>query len=97
MGFFRRRAEKRELRDAALALQPELDALHAEIDAGALAVRTEFGDLPGFPPICESCDRVMVYLRVKLGRKKWRWMWHCYGCGDYVYDAAFKKGQLGAG
>lgn len=99
MGFLRRRAERRELRAAALELQPAVEALREEIERTARTVRAEFQDLPGFPPICESCDRVMVYRRVRLSRKKWRWMWHCGGCSSYVYNAVLKRegGGISAG
>jgi hypothetical protein len=93
MGFFRRQAERREVRRRAAELEPSVVAFQDEIKAAARAVRDEFDDLPGFPPTCERCDRVMLYERVQLGRAKWRWMWGCPKCGRHVYDAVLQEAR----
>ena len=75
-------------------MQPSVEAFQEEAEAAGRAVRDEFGDLPGFPPICDRCDRVMLYRRVHLGGKKWRWMWVCPGCGAQIYSAALEWAEL---
>jgi hypothetical protein len=96
MRFFERRAERRELAREAAELLPRVALLKHEVAERSLAVREEFRDLPGFPPLCERCDVVMLYRRVQLGRKKWRWMWRCPQCSQQVFDAAFKERQADA-
>jgi hypothetical protein len=77
--------------DAAVAL-PLLAVARAEVEAAAQELRDEFSDLSGFPPSCPRCHRSLVYQRVELSRKKWRWMWCCRGtCGYSIYDAAFQR------
>ena len=96
MQFFDRRTQRRQIKERATELQHRVSALRAEVAASALAVRGEFENLAGFPPGCERCGTVMLYRRVQLGRKKWRWQWACQNCGYRVYDAALKARDKGA-
>jgi len=96
MRFFERRAERREIEREAAELLPRVALLRREVAESSVAVRDTFRDLPGFPPLCERCDVVMLYQRIQLGRKKWRWMWRCPQCGQQVFDAALKERQAGA-
>jgi hypothetical protein len=81
-----RKAAKAE---AARAL-PAVEELRLHVERSASAVREEYSELPGFPPSCPRCERIMHYRKTQLARKKWRWMWNCPGCGHAEYDAALR-------
>ena len=87
----RRRLMKRLKVDAKTTL-PRLQAAKVEVEAAARDLRQEFQELPGFPPSCPRCGRSLVYQRVQLSRKKWRWMWLCRGeCHYTIYDAQLRR------
>jgi hypothetical protein len=77
-----------KLKADAEAAAPMIESVRAEIEAAAQAIRDEFADMRGFPPMC----RTLVYERREVGRRKWRWKWTCrWGCGYSVYDAALPE------
>jgi hypothetical protein len=72
-----RRRTRALLKADAEAAAPLIKAARAEIEADAQAIREEFEDLRGFPPLCPRCHRTLVDQTTQLSRKKWRWMWVC--------------------
>ena len=87
----RRKAMAAVKADAGAAL-PLIAVARSDAESAAQALRDEFSDLAGFPPSCPRCHRSLVYQRVQLSRKRWRWMWCCRGsCGYSIYDAAVKR------
>jgi hypothetical protein len=92
-GFFDRCRQRKLIPSQAQVAQPLVDDFRSHVEVQSRAIRNQFGSLPGFPPTCSRCDRLMIYERVQLSRKKWRWMWRCPSCYQTVYDAAIRKAE----